>query len=60
MLPVSEEVPLTAFTLELQHALLAIGEGAVFIEDLYQKDEKVYNRKEGLSQVYVFQAQLFS
>lgn len=25
VLPVSEEVPLTAFTLELQHALLAIG-----------------------------------
>lgn len=26
VLPVSEEVPLTTFTLELQHALLAIGE----------------------------------
>lgn len=26
VLPVSEDVPLTAFTLELQHALLAIGE----------------------------------
>ncbi len=26
VLPVSEEVPLTAFTLELQHALIAIGE----------------------------------
>lgn len=26
MLPVTEDVPLTAFTLELQHALLAIGE----------------------------------
>lgn len=25
VLPVSEEVPLTAFTLELQHALIAIG-----------------------------------
>lgn len=25
VLPVSEEVPLTAFTLELQHALQAIG-----------------------------------
>lgn len=27
VLPVSEDVPLTTFTLELQHALLAIGEG---------------------------------
>lgn len=26
ILPVSEEVPLTAFTLELQHALSAIGQ----------------------------------
>lgn len=26
VLPVSEDVPLTTFTLELQHALLAIGE----------------------------------
>lgn len=25
VLPVSEEVPLTAFTLELQHALISIG-----------------------------------
>uniref|UniRef100_A0AAQ5Z7K5 lysophospholipase n=1 Tax=Amphiprion ocellaris TaxID=80972 RepID=A0AAQ5Z7K5_AMPOC len=34
VLPVSEEVPLTAFTLELQHALIAIGNAAF----LYQTD----------------------
>lgn len=28
VLPVSEDVPLTAFTLELQHALLAIGKNS--------------------------------
>ncbi len=30
ILPVSEEVPLTAFTLELQHALSAIGQLLIF------------------------------
>lgn len=31
ILPVSEEVPLMAFTLELQHALIAIGQHIYFV-----------------------------
>lgn len=31
ILPVSEEVPLMAFTLELQHALIAIGQNTVVL-----------------------------
>uniref|UniRef100_A0A669DFF3 lysophospholipase n=1 Tax=Oreochromis niloticus TaxID=8128 RepID=A0A669DFF3_ORENI len=35
VLPVSEEVPLTAFTLELQHALLAIGKKEIWNNAAY-------------------------
>lgn len=34
ILPVSEEVPLTAFTLELQHALSAIGQLLISFQSL--------------------------
>ncbi|KTG01590.1 hypothetical protein cypCar_00016145 [Cyprinus carpio] len=37
VLPVSEEVPLTAFTLELQHALLAIGPTLLLTSDIIKQ-----------------------
>uniref|UniRef100_A0A8C5DSS1 lysophospholipase n=1 Tax=Gouania willdenowi TaxID=441366 RepID=A0A8C5DSS1_GOUWI len=37
VLPVSEEVPLTAFTLELQHALIAIGPTLLLTSDLIKQ-----------------------
>ncbi|KAM9734388.1 patatin-like phospholipase domain-containing protein 7 isoform 1-T3 [Menidia menidia] len=37
VLPVSEEVPLTAFTLELQHALLAIGPTLLLTSDVIKQ-----------------------
>nr|XP_020465447.1 patatin-like phospholipase domain-containing protein 7 isoform X2 [Monopterus albus] len=37
VLPVSEEVPLTAFTLELQHALIAIGPTLVLTSDIIKQ-----------------------
>uniref|UniRef100_A0AAY4EHM7 lysophospholipase n=1 Tax=Denticeps clupeoides TaxID=299321 RepID=A0AAY4EHM7_9TELE len=37
VLPVSEEVPLTAFTLELQHALIAIGPTLLLTSDIIKQ-----------------------
>ncbi|XP_042364628.1 patatin-like phospholipase domain-containing protein 7 isoform X2 [Plectropomus leopardus] len=37
VLPVSEEVPLTAFTLELQHALMAIGPTLLLTSDIIKQ-----------------------
>ncbi|XP_061115365.1 patatin-like phospholipase domain-containing protein 7 [Conger conger] len=37
ILPVSEEVPLTAFTLELQHALIAIGPTLLLTSDIIRQ-----------------------
>ncbi|XP_074545979.1 patatin-like phospholipase domain-containing protein 7 isoform X2 [Halichoeres trimaculatus] len=37
VLPVSEEVPLTAFTLELQHALIAIGPTLLLTSDMIKQ-----------------------